>query len=273
MMNGDRTIVERIGVQGVGLTLRGVRRVFPGQGKPQGAVVAVEAMNLDIPAGQFLAILGPSGCGKSTLLRLMAGLDKPDAGSITLHDSQANSASLAQAYVFQDAHLLPWRSVQKNVELPLELMGVSSQPRARAAQQALEQVGLSEAMNRYPAQLSGGMRMRVSLARALVTNPRLLLLDEPFAALDEITRQELDEQLISLWQGRGMTVIFVTHSIHEATYLAQRALVLTRRPARLVLDHLLDLPADRPPSLRSQPGFARQTGILFDALRQGEAQP
>ena len=134
---------------------------------------------------------------------------------------------------------------------------------------AIAQVGLADAVARHPAQLSGGMRMRVSLARALVTDPQLLLLDEPFSALDEITRQELDEQLLSLWSQRRMTVVFVTHSIGEAAYLAQRAVVLSQRPASIVLDHELELPSDRPAEMRTSPRFAQQSGLLFDALRRG----
>lgn len=242
--------------------LESVRRTFPG------GVVAVDEISLSVPAGQFLAILGPSGCGKSTLLRMIAGLDSPDSGSILAHTAQAGRRAIA--YVFQDAHLLPWRNVLRNVELPLELMGISRAERCAAATAAIEQVGLSDAVWRYPAQLSGGMRMRVSLARALVTNPQLLLLDEPFAALDEITRQQLDEQLHELWYARGMTVIFVTHSIIEAAFLAQRAIVLSRRPARMILDHTLALPARRTGGLRTEPVFAREMRALYEALERGE---
>lgn len=239
------------------VSLQGVRRVF---GRD---VVAVADVDLQIPAGQFVALLGPSGCGKSTLLRMIAGLDQPDSGSIAVQRS-------AIAYVFQEAHLLPWRDVLSNVALPLELMGVSRAQRTRQASQVIDQVGLSDAIDRYPAQLSGGMRMRASLARALVTNPSLLLLDEPFAALDEITRHHLDDQLHDLWRQRRMTVIFVTHSILEAAFLAQRAIVLTRRPARVVLDHVLRLPARRDESLRTDPAFSREMAVLNVALRRGE---
>lgn len=242
--------------RGVEVSLRGVSRTFVG------GVEAVRGMNLDVPAGQFLALLGPSGCGKSTLLRIIAGLDRADEGEVQVDRS-------AIAYVFQDAHLLPWRNVLGNVALPLELMGVEQGRRADSAMRAIEQVGLADAVKRYPAQLSGGMRMRVSLARALVTNPNLLLLDEPFAALDEITRQQLDEQLHQLWRERGMTVIFVTHSIIEATFLAQRAVVLTPRPARTVLDHTLDLPPARTPELRIDPQFSSEMRRLFEALDHG----
>ncbi|HEY7090338.1 MAG TPA: ABC transporter ATP-binding protein [Tepidisphaeraceae bacterium] len=239
--------------------LKGVRRVFDADGEP---VEAIARLDLHINPGEFVAILGPSGSGKSTLLRIIAGLDKPDEG-------QVHVSTRTPAYVFQDAHLLPWRNVWRNVELPLELMGVGRSQRSQAAREAIENVGLSDAIFRYPAQLSGGMRMRVSLARALVTNPDLLLLDEPFAALDEITRHQLDEQLHQLWRARGMTVIFVTHSITEAAFLAQRAIVLTRRPARVVLDHVLNLPEQRSADLRGEASFAAENRVLLRALIEG----
>jgi NitT/TauT family transport system ATP-binding protein len=246
---------------GVALRLGAVEKIFPN------SVRALDPITLDIPAGQFLSILGPSGCGKSTLLRLIAGLDRPTAGAIDFSD-RAIRGSHAIAFVFQDAHLLPWRTVLQNVALPFELMHRSS---SYSVHQAIEQVGLGDAIHRYPAQLSGGMRMRVSLARALVTDPELLLLDEPFAALDEITRQRLDDQLRELWTRRRMTVIFVTHSIVEAAFLAERAIVMSRRPGRIILDHTLDLPAVRTPELRTDPVFAREMRTLFDALGAGEA--
>ena len=194
---------------GVALELSGVRRVFAGQ------PAVIEHMDLSIAAGEFLAVLGPSGCGKSTLLRMVARLAPPDEGTIRI---DPDAERFQTSFVFQDAHLLPWRTVLDNAALPLELMGAGQDERHRLAQEALSQVGLAEAVARYPAQLSGGMRMRVSLARALVTSPSLLLLDEPFAALDEITRFRLDHQLRALWKERGMTVIFVTHSISEAAF-------------------------------------------------------
>jgi NitT/TauT family transport system ATP-binding protein len=250
------------------VSARGIRQVF------DGAVVALDGIDLEVRSGEFLAILGPSGCGKSTLLRLIAGLDRPTAGTITVaHDGTAGGQRRADvAYVFQDAHLLPWRTVLRNVALPLELMGVPKEARTATSVRAIEQVGLRDAAARYPNQLSGGMRMRVSLARAMVTDPKLLLMDEPFAALDEITRQQLDEQLRSLWAAKGMTVVFVTHSTAEAAFLADRAIVMSPQPGRIVLDRRIELPAQRNGLLRGTPEFARETRFLFDALERGKPE-
>jgi NitT/TauT family transport system ATP-binding protein len=199
------------------------------------------------------------------LLRLVAGLDQPQRGTILF--GQSSSARRSEvAYVFQEPHLLPWRTARDNVALPLELMGVGRAERREAARSALAQVDLEDSMARYPHQLSGGMRMRVSLARAMVTRPRLLLLDEPFGALDEITRQHLDTQLRSLWERLRITVIFVTHSISEAAFLAERAIVLSRRPARVSFDRTIDLPSPRTPEVRTEASFARVVHELFDAL-------
>ena len=244
--------------------LCGIRRAF--HTTAEGRVEAVADVSFAIESGEFVALLGPSGSGKSTLLRLVAGLDRPDGGTIEL--SGAETAGRAPiGFVFQDAHLLPWRDVLGNVELPLELLGQPGDARRDAARDAIARVGLADAIRRFPAQLSGGMRMRVSLARALVTRPRLLLLDEPFAALDEITRQQLDEDLRALWAQSGITVLFVTHSIAEAVFLAERAIVLTSRPARVALDRAIDLPGERNMALRSDARFGRELGVLHEALR------
>jgi NitT/TauT family transport system ATP-binding protein len=260
---------------GVRVHVEGARKVFPG------GVAAIDGIDLDIAPGAFVALLGPSGCGKSTLLRLIAGLDHPDSGQIAIHAeaSDASTSPPAQAaftpgsiaFVFQDAHLLPWRRVLDNAALPLELEGVPAAPRRDAARAALAEVGLADAIDRYPAELSGGMRMRVSIARALVTNPRLLLLDEPFGALDELTRNRLDEKLRALWIEKAMTVLFVTHSISEAVYLAERAVVFTRRPARVEVDRVIDLPRARDASTRLDPAFAQEVRALHAALERGES--
>ena len=239
------------------MRLESVRRVF------QGNQVVIGGLDLLIDAGEFLAILGPSGCGKSTLLRMLAKLAAPDAGRIVAEPPQFQTA-----FVFQDAHLLPWRNVLDNASLPLELMGAGREQRYRTARLVLDQVGLRDAEDRYPAQLSGGMRMRVSLARALVTEPGLLLLDEPFAALDEITRFHLEVQLRELWQRRGMTVIFVTHSISEAAFLANRAVVMSRRGGNVKVDRRLDLPPERDNELRADPRLGREMRILLAAMEE-----
>jgi NitT/TauT family transport system ATP-binding protein len=243
--------------RGVALTLEGVSKVFPPD------IVVIEKIDLAIAAGEFVAILGPSGSGKSTLLRMIARLAEPSSGRIA-----SESISDQIAFVFQDAHLLPWRNVLDNAALPLELRGVPRAERAAKARAQLEHVGLLEALERYPAELSGGMRMRVSLARALVMEPRLLLLDEPFAALDEITRFHLDVQLRQLWQRLGMTLIFVTHSISEAAFLANRAVVLSRRGGRITLDKQIELPAERNNELRGDPRLGQEMRTLLGAIEE-----
>jgi NitT/TauT family transport system ATP-binding protein len=246
-----------IAEHGVRLRLEGVRRVFENQR------AVIEGLDLSIDSGEFLAVLGPSGCGKSTLLRIIARLSPPDAGRIV-----TDPGDFQTAFVFQDAHLLPWRNVLDNAALPLELMGAGREERRAKARILLNQVGLSEAESRYPSQLSGGMRMRVSLARALITEPRLLLMDEPFAALDEITRFHLEVQLRDLWMRRGMTVIFVTHSISEAAFLANRAIVLARRGGKIRLDRPVELPSERTNELRSDPRMGRQMNLLMGAMEE-----
>ena len=241
---------------GVAVRLQAVSRIFDGH-------TVIGGMTIEIAPGEFLAMLGPSGCGKSTLLRMIARLAAPDSGSIAFDPPEFQTA-----YVFQDAHLLPWRTVLDNAALPLELMGVETSERHARARAILDQVGLHEAVLRYPAQLSGGMRMRVSLARALVTEPRLLLLDEPFAALDEITRFQLEVQLRELWHKRGMTVIFVTHSISEAAFLANRAVVLTRRGGGIKLDRRIVLPDSRDNALRSDARLGEQMKPLLAAMEE-----
>jgi len=245
---------------GVRVVVERAQRVFPGSG------VVLHDLSLEIQPGSFVALLGPSGCGKSTLLRIIAGLDRPDGGEVRLEPADA-----LIAYVFQDAHLLPWRTVLENVMLPLELLKSPKSNRQAAAMAALTKVGLADAAERVPAELSGGMKMRVSLARALVTEPKILLLDEPFAALDELTRQRLDDQLRTLWLEHDMTVLFVTHSNSEAAYLAERCVVFSPRPARIVLDTPIDLPTERHASLRTEARFAKALGPLYEALAKSGA--
>jgi len=246
------------------VAIRGLSHAF----NPGGAVL--QDIELVIEAGSFVALLGPSGCGKSTLLRFISGLEKPASGSIEISTGAGEHTNprTKLAFVFQDAQLLPWRSVLDNVALPLELQGTNRTEARERARGPLAEVELGDVHERFPDQLSGGMRMRVSIARALVTEPSVLLLDEPFAALDELTRQRLDERLRKLWQTRRMTVIFVTHALAEAAFLAERALVMSRRPGRIVLDHRLDLPEDRSFELRADAEFAAQTALLYRALKE-----
>jgi len=248
---------------GIAVELRGVSHRFVSDGP-----LVIDGIDLRIAGGEFVSLLGPSGSGKSTLLRLVAGLERARQGEVVVDGAEV-------AFVFQDAHLLPWRDVVGNVALPLELTSRSSGPSASSVErrarveEALALVGLGDVGARMPAELSGGMRMRVSLARAMVVRPRLLLLDEPFAALDELTRQHLDDELRRLWRERQMTVLFVTHSVDEAAYLAGRAVVFTRRPARVVVDHRLTLPDERTAELRSEPAFAAEVRTLRHALERG----
>jgi NitT/TauT family transport system ATP-binding protein len=232
---------------------------------------ALADIGFDIPRGQFVSIVGPSGCGKSTLLRLVAGLVTPTAGVLSVAEtspSRARRTATRLSFVFQDATLLPWRSVRENVQLPLELNHTPHEQREKRVAGALAMVGLADFAQCYPNELSGGMRMRVSLARALVTDPELLLLDEPFGALDDITRQTLNEELMNLWSARGWTGIFVTHNIAEAVYLSERILVMSPRPGRIVADLAIPLPMPRSPELRSQADFARITGEVASCLRR-----
>lgn len=259
------TLAAQPRMTGLGIDIRGIRRVF------DNGLIALDGLSLSVAPGEFVAILGPSGCGKSSLLRLIAGLDRPQSGSAQILPQLDRSARSEIAYVFQDAHLLPWRNVLQNVALPLEFASSDRATRLAAAREAIERVDLADAAQRFPNQLSGGMRMRVSLARAMVTRPKLLLLDEPFAALDEITRQRLDEELRQLWASDGMTVVFVTHSTAEAVFLAERAIVLSARPGRIVEDRQIDLPRVRNGALRVTQPFAAECRQLYQALEKGGA--
>jgi NitT/TauT family transport system ATP-binding protein len=214
-------------------SLRSVAKTYPN------ATIALEGITADIAPGEFVALLGPSGCGKSTLLRLLAGLEEPSAGEIEW-EHRPGPGDIG--FVFQDATLLPWASAEENVYLPLRLRGHKRAEAAPLVAAALAQVGLAEFTKAKPRGLSGGMKMRVSIARALVSDPMLLLMDEPFAALDEFTRHRLQDDLHALWRRSGKTIVFVTHSIYEAAYLASRILVLSPRPGQIAADLRPSLP-------------------------------
>ncbi|QQN35753.1 ABC transporter ATP-binding protein [Rahnella aceris] len=230
---------------------------------------ALLPVNLTINQGEFVTLLGPSGCGKSTLLKMVAGLTEPSDGKLVLwrRDSR-EKAQVPLSFVFQEATLMPWSNVQNNVRLPLDLAGV---PRAEAntrVSEALELVGLGKFAKVLPRELSGGMQMRVSIARGLVTRPKLLLMDEPFGALDEITRNKLDSDLLRLWREQGLTVVFVTHSIHEAVFLSQRVIMMAARPGRVVEDIAINEPFPRNEDFRVSPAFSRYAKQLQDSLLQ-----
>ncbi len=210
--------------------------------------VALQDMNLTITEAEFISLVGPSGCGKSTALRLIAGLGKMNSGSIQLGDGHQKPEL---AFVFQEAALMPWTNVVENVRLPLKLAGVPKRESRASVQEALNLVGLSGFERNYPRELSGGMKMRVSIARALVTKPNIMLMDEPFGALDEMTRSKLNTDLLNLWQQKRWTVVFVTHNIYEAVYLSNRVIVMAPRPGRVVADVAIEAPYPRTEEFRT----------------------
>lgn len=237
---------------------------------PDGTL-AVDGFDLDVEPGQFVALVGPSGCGKSTFLRLVAGLADPTGGTLLvdgLAPRQARGQRNELAYVLQDPTLLRWRRVRDNVALPLELRRIAPAEAANRIDEALELVGLHDVGDRFPHQLSGGMRMRVSIARALASEPTLLLMDEPFGALDEITRHRLNDDLLALWEARRFTCLFVTHSVLEASYLSQRVAVLSSRPATITALH--DVPfGPHDATLRTDPRFSQLVATIAADLAAG----
>ena len=248
------------------VSLRGVGKTFAT------GTVALEGLNLDIRNGEFVSLLGPSGCGKSTALRIIAGLSEPTQGAVTWQAGKPPAHSIG--FVFQEPTLMPWATVFDNVFLPLRLAGHQWSVVAAQVLESLSRVGLADFANAYPHELSGGMKMRVSIARALVTNPSLLLMDEPFAALDEITRFKLNDDLIALWRALGKTVVFVTHSVFESVYLSQRVVVMTARPGHVASTLAIDAP-NRDAQFRTSAeyaGFCRVASLaLGRAMNAGAA--
>ena len=230
-------------------------------------VVALGPLDLNVRKGDFISLLGPSGCGKSTALRLIAGLGAPSSGTVNVsHHADRKDGRHPIGFVFQEPTLMPWASVRENVRLPLKLAHATSNDSDRRIEQALAQVGLSEFADAYPRELSGGMKMRVSLARALVTDPDILLLDEPFAALDEITRFRLNNDLLELWRKLHKTIIFVTHSVFESVYLSQRVLVMTSRPGRLAGEFRIATAEPRGEAFRTSAEYAGYCREVSGAL-------
>jgi len=247
------------------VALRDVSKTFPS------GTLALAGLNLDVREGEFLSLLGPSGCGKSTALRIIAGLGEPTQGEVTWRDSAVAAGESRIGFVFQEPTLMPWASVLNNVLLPLKLKRVPAESAAKRAAAALERVGLQKFGEAYPRELSGGMRMRVSIARALVTEPQLLLMDEPFAALDEITRFKLNNDLLQVWQSLRTTVVFVTHSVFESVYLSSRIVVMAARPGRVFTELAIEAPYPRDQDFRTSPAYAVVCRSTSDALAQAMA--
>ena len=231
---------------------------------------ALNDTSVRIRRGEFVSLLGPSGCGKSTLLKMFAGLEAPSSGRIALYDGQDTagpaSGHRSMAMVFQEATLMPWARVDDNVRLPLDLAGVPRGEGTPRVREALQMVGLDQFARVYPRELSGGMQMRASIARALAVQPSILLMDEPFGALDEFTRNKLDSDLHKLWEQRGFTVVFVTHSIYEAVFLSSRVVVMAARPGRVIADVPIDAPAERDDGYRVSQPFIENCRVLSEHL-------
>ena len=238
-----------------------------------GDVVALTDVNLDIKKGEFVSFIGPSGCGKTTFLRVIADLEQPTSGSISVNGLAPAEARIRRAYgyVFQAPALFPWRTIENNVALPLEIMGLSKSEQQQRIKRTLDLVNLSGFEKKYPWQLSGGMQQRASIARALSFDADLLLMDEPFGALDEIVRDHLNSELLKLWAQTNKTIAFVTHSIPEAVYLSTKIVVMSPRPGRVTDVIESDLPAERPLDIRETPEFLRLAARVRDGLRAGHS--
>ncbi|HEY7707985.1 MAG TPA: ABC transporter ATP-binding protein [Gaiellaceae bacterium] len=248
------------------VSLKGVAKEFG-----RGHVQALTGIDLDVQPGEFISLIGPSGCGKSTLLRIVGDLIQPSGGEVVVNGKSAHQARVDRDYgiVFQDAVLFDWRTVEKNISLPLEMMGRDRRARGERVRELLELVELKGFESHHPWQLSGGMQQRVSIARALSFDPSLLLMDEPFGALDEMTRERLNLELLRIWERSGSTVIFVTHSIAEAVFLSTRVVVMSARPGRIVGIVDVDLPQPRTIETREEPRFAELIRDVRQLLRKG----
>lgn len=238
-----------------------------------GPVFALSDINLKIDQGDFVSFIGPSGCGKTTLLRVIADLEQPTEGSITVNGVSPHEARTARSYgyIFQAPALYPWRTIERNVTLPLEVMGIAKAERLERARKYLKLVNLAGFEKKYPWQLSGGMQQRASIARALCVDPELLLMDEPFGALDEIVRDHLNEQLLQLWRQTEKTVVFVTHSIPEAVFLSTRIIVMSPRPGRIIDIIDCGFPPDRTLDIRETPEFQEVAHRVREGLRAGHS--
>jgi ABC-type nitrate/sulfonate/bicarbonate transport system ATPase subunit len=249
------------------LVVEGVARVFPPARRNAAPVVALQPTDLKVADNDFITILGPSGCGKSTLLRIVAGLDRPSEGRVLLDGAPVAGPGPDRGMVFQSYSLFPWLSVRDNVCFGLKEKGVSKAERREVADRFLDKVGLRAFADHYPRTLSGGMRQRAALARALANDPSVLLLDEPFGALDHQTRALMQELLLGIWEADRKTVLFVTHDIDEAIFLASRVVVMTARPGRIKCDVAIDLPHPRDYRVKTSPAFADYKAMLTEEIR------
>jgi NitT/TauT family transport system ATP-binding protein len=249
--------------------ISGVDKRFERHGQP--VTTALAGIDLEIGRGEFVSLIGPSGCGKSTLLRLIGDLIPPSGGTVEVNGKAAHAARLGREYgmVFQAPVLFEWRSVEDNVKLPLELLGIGRAERERRAREMLELVELGEFARHHPYQLSGGMQQRVAIARALALEPALLLMDEPFGALDEMTRERMNSEVLRIWRQTGTTVVFVTHSIPEAVFLSSRVVVMSARPGRITRVVDVPLPHPRNEETREDPRYFRLVTEVREALRAG----
>jgi NitT/TauT family transport system ATP-binding protein len=268
----DRTPTERITAALPGTSVVRIAGVGKTFGTESGGVRALEGIDLTIAQGEFVSLIGPSGCGKSTLLRLIGDLTAPTAGSIEVNGKPARRARLDRDYgmVFQAPVLMDWRTVAKNIELPLEVMGFAREERQKRSGELLKLVELEGFAGRHPWQLSGGMQQRVAIARALAFDPKLLLMDEPFGALDEMTRERMNLELMQIWQRTRTTVVFVTHSIPEAVFLSTRVVVMSARPGRIAKIVDIDLPQPRNVETREQERYFELVTEVREALRRRE---
>jgi NitT/TauT family transport system ATP-binding protein len=256
--------------EALAVSTRGVSLTFQ---TADGEVQALSNVDLDIAAGDFVSFIGPSGCGKTTLLRVIADLEQPSAGTISVNGVTPEQARLQRhyGYIFQAAALYPWRTIERNVELPLEIMGYDAAQRRERTARYLKLVNLSGFERKFPWQLSGGMQQRASIARALSFEPALLLMDEPFGALDEIVRDHLNEQLLRLWDQTKKTVVFVTHSIPEAVFLSTKIVVMSPRPGRIIDIIACEFPRDRTLEFRETPEFIKIAQRVRSGLRSGHS--
>lgn len=250
----------------IAIRLSGVDKVFPATG---GEITALSGIDLDVPEGAFISLLGPSGCGKSTLLRVIGDLTRPTAGTVDVLGRSAAQARKSRDYgmVFQQPGLMDWRTVRRNVELPLQIQGVGRTERRRIATEMLELVRLDDFAGHRPRQLSGGMQQRVAIARALAFSPRLLLMDEPLGALDEMNREYMQGELLRIWQSTGTTIVFVTHSVPEAVFLSTEVVIMSPRPGRIADRIGVDIPSPRTADTRTSAEYYRCESRVRDALR------